>query len=151
MKKAMNIVLGRRISSSLDVPSSSLRRHSIFESPRSMEEYVAPLRSDTLHLGGMRSTRSLSMWDKPQWHTKEPPVRPRHLTCSPPPYTPRHFKLVFTLKTKDQPLEKEWRKEEEIMFSIRFDFFLFVSFIYSYLQICVCEHFLLYLLSACVW
>jgi hypothetical protein len=61
MKKAMNIILGRRISSLLEVPSSSLRRHSIFESLRSMKEDVALLRSDMLHLGGMKSTRSLSM------------------------------------------------------------------------------------------
>jgi hypothetical protein len=41
---------------------TSSRRHSVSESPRSMEEDMALLRrNDTLLLGGMRATRSSSM------------------------------------------------------------------------------------------
>jgi hypothetical protein len=56
--------------------------------------------------------------------TEEPHIQPRHSTrlSVPPPYTPRHSKLVFIIKTKDQPLKEEWMKEEEIMLPIRFDF-----------------------------
>jgi hypothetical protein len=51
----------------------------VSESPRTMEEDTTPpRRNDTLLLGGMRATRSLSMrFTEPQGRTKEPPVPPR--------------------------------------------------------------------------
>jgi hypothetical protein len=148
MKKAMNIVLGRRISSPSEAPSCSSWRHSISESPR---HDVASSRNYTLHLGGMMSTRSLFMWGKPQGHMVEPHVRPRRSTRSstPPPYTPRHFKLVFIIKAKDQPLKEAWRKEEEIMLLIRFDLSFSLSLFFSYVQICVCKHFPFYFQHVC--
>jgi hypothetical protein len=97
MRKAMNITLRKRTRWSLSkAPSNSSRKHSISKSLRSMEEDAALSRSDALLLGGMRRTRGLSIWDKPQGHMEEPPVRPRRSTRSsdPPPYTPRHSKIV---------------------------------------------------------
>jgi hypothetical protein len=117
-----------------------------------MEEDMAPSRNDTLDLGGMRSTRSLSMWDKPQGHMEEPPFRPQCSTRSyaMPPYTLRHFKLVFIIKTKDQPLKEEWSKEEEVMLQVRFDFSFSLSLFFSYVQICECaSSFFIYFQHVC--
>jgi hypothetical protein len=53
-----------------------LFKEALGESPRIMEEDVAPPRSDTLPLGGM-STRSSSMrYTEPRGHTEEPSVPP---------------------------------------------------------------------------
>jgi hypothetical protein len=67
---------------------------------------VAPPRSNTLPLGGMRSTRSSSVrHTEPRGHTKEPLVPPRRSTSSssPPPYTPRRPN-GFIIKTEEDSL-----------------------------------------------
>jgi hypothetical protein len=74
-----------------------------------MEEDVAPLRSNTLPLGGMRSTRSSSVrHTEPRGHTKEPLVPPQRSTrsSSPPPYTLRHSN-GFIIKTEEEEEEEE--------------------------------------------
>jgi hypothetical protein len=70
-------------------------------------------------------------------------------SSAPPPYTPRNSKLVFIIKMMDQPLEEEWRKEQEVMLQIWFDFFFSFSLFFSYVQICVCELFLFYFQHVC--
>jgi hypothetical protein len=52
---ATNFFPKKTRSSKAPSPSSS-RRHSVFEFHQIIEEDVAPLRSDTLPLSGMRST-----------------------------------------------------------------------------------------------
>jgi hypothetical protein len=80
--------------SSSSKPSTSSRRHSVYEFTRSMEEdTVPPRRNHTLLLGGMRATRNSFMrFTKPRGQMEEPPVRPRHSRRSyaPPPYAPRY-------------------------------------------------------------
>jgi hypothetical protein len=102
---------------------------------------------------GIRSTQSLSMWDKPQWLMDKPPVRSPHSTRSsaPPPYIPWHSKLVFIIKTEDQPLEEEWRKEEEIMLPIWFDFSLLLPFIFQLCAkfVCVSIFYFIYFQHVC--
>jgi hypothetical protein len=69
-----------------------------------MEEDVAPLRSNTLPLGGMRSARSPSVrHTEPRGHTKESLVPPQRSisSSSPPPYTPRRPN-VFIIKTEEE-------------------------------------------------
>jgi hypothetical protein len=65
-----------------DIFDGVFEEHVVSESPRSMEEDTAPLRrNDTLLLGGMRATRSLSMrFTEPQGRTEEPPVPPHQST-----------------------------------------------------------------------
>jgi hypothetical protein len=81
-------------SSSLKPSTTSSRRHSVSESPQSMEKDMTPPRSNnTLLLYGMRAIQSSFMrFTEPHGCTEEPPIRPRHSTRSsaPPPYAPRY-------------------------------------------------------------
>jgi hypothetical protein len=96
----------------------------VSESPRSMEEDTAPpRRSDTLFLGGMRTTRSTSMrFTEPQGRTEEPPVPPRRSTRSsaPPPYTPRYSTYGFIILSEEEE-EKLYRLEKRLVANVDFD------------------------------
>jgi hypothetical protein len=96
-------------------------RHSVSESPRIMVEDVAPPRSDTLPLGGMRCTRSSSMrYTELRGHTEEPPVPPWCSTRSsaPPPYTPRCSNGCI-MKTEEE--ERRVRPEKRLEPNVDFD------------------------------
>jgi hypothetical protein len=88
-----------------------------------MEEDTTPSRrNNTLLLGGMRATRSLSMrFIEPQGRTEEPLVRPRRSTRSsgPPPYTSRYSKYGFINKTEEE--EKLNRLEKRLVANVDFD------------------------------
>jgi hypothetical protein len=89
-----------------------------------MEEDTAPpRRNDTLLLGGMRATRSTSMWfTEPQGCTKEPPVPPRRSTRSsaPPPYTPRYSTYGFIILSEEEE-KKLSRLEKRLVANVDFD------------------------------
>jgi hypothetical protein len=103
MWKKTTSLFSKKKGSSSSKPSSttSSRRHSVFESHRSMETHMAPLRrNDALLLGGMRAARSTSMrFTEPQGHTEEQPAPPRRLTRStaPRPYTPIYSSYGFII------------------------------------------------------
>jgi hypothetical protein len=83
-----------------------------------MEEDVALPRSNTLPLGGMRSTRSSSMrYTEPRGHTEEPPIPP---SSAPPPYTTR-CSNGFIIKTEEEE-EEERRVRLEKRLVPNFDF-----------------------------
>jgi hypothetical protein len=98
------------------------RRHSVSESPRSMEEDTAPPRSnDTLLLDGMRATRSSSMrFTEPHGCTEEPPVRPHRSTRSstPPPHT-LWYSNGFIIMTEEE--EKKLARLERLVANVDFD------------------------------
>jgi hypothetical protein len=82
-KKTTSLFTKTKGSLSSKAPSTtSSRRHSVSESPQSMEEDTTPLRrNNTLLLGGMRATRSSSMrFIEPQDRTEELPVPPHRST-----------------------------------------------------------------------
>jgi hypothetical protein len=88
-----------------------------------MEEDVAPPRSDTLPLGGTRSTRSPSMWyTEPRGHTNKPLIPPRRSTSSssPPPYTLR-CPNGFFIKTEEEEEERRVRLEKRLVPNFDFD------------------------------
>jgi hypothetical protein len=93
-------------SSSKPSLTTSSRRHSVSESPQSMEMDTAPpRRNDALLFGGMRATRSTSMrFTEPQGHMEEPPVPPRRSTCStaPPPYTLIYSSYGFIIFSEEE-------------------------------------------------
>jgi hypothetical protein len=71
------------------------------------EDTVPPRRNDTLLLGGMRATRSLSMrFTKPHGCIEEPPVRPHRSTRSsaPPPHTLWYSNgfIIMTVKEEEK-------------------------------------------------
>jgi hypothetical protein len=88
-----------------------------------MGEDVAPLRSNTLSLGGMRSTKNSSVrHTEPRGHTKEPLIPPRHSThsSSPPPYTPRRPN-GFILKTEEEEEDMLVYLEKRLEPNVDFD------------------------------
>jgi hypothetical protein len=89
-----------------------------------MEEDTAPpRRNNTLLLGGMRATRSMSMrFTEPQGHTEAPPVPPRRLTRSsaPPPYTPRYSTYGFIILSEEEE-KKLSRLEKRPVANVDFD------------------------------
>jgi hypothetical protein len=93
MRKNATSLFTKKKGSLLSKPSSttSSRKHSVSESPQSMERNTtSPRRSNALLIGSMRATRSSSIrFTEPQGRT-EPPVPPRRSTRSsaPPPYAP---------------------------------------------------------------
>jgi hypothetical protein len=99
-------------------------RHSVSESPRSMEEDMTPpRRNHTLLLGGMRATRSSSMrFPEPQGRTEEPPVQPRRPTRSsaPPSYAPRYFEYGFIIMTEEEE-KKLTLLEKRLVANVDFD------------------------------
>ena len=101
MSGLMKFIAGRRRtrSSTSDASASSSRRHSVSESPRSMEEDNPALRSDMLLLGGMRDPRSSSMR-----FTEGMPPPPRRSTRSsaPPPYKPKNSEYGFIILSKEE-------------------------------------------------
>jgi hypothetical protein len=109
-KKATSLFTKKKGSSSSKPSTTSSRRHSISESPQSMEEGIAPQRrNDTLLLGGMRATRSSSMrFTEPHGCTEEPPVRPHCSTRSsaPPPHSP-WYSNGFIITTEEEEEEEE--------------------------------------------
>jgi hypothetical protein len=77
MWKKTTSLFSKNKGSSSSKPSSTMssRRHSVSESPQSMETDTTPppRRNDALLLGGMRATRSTSMrFTEPQEHTEKP-------------------------------------------------------------------------------
>jgi hypothetical protein len=126
MWKKTTSLFTKKKGSSSSKPSSmtSSRRHSVSESPQSMEEDTAPLRRNgTLLLGGMRATRSSSMrFTEPQGRTEEPPVPPCRSTRSsaPPPYAPRYSTYGFIIMT-DEEEEKLTRLEKRLVANVDFD------------------------------
>jgi hypothetical protein len=86
------------------------------------EEMAPPRRNDTLLLGGMRPTRSLSMrFTEPQGRTEEPPVPPRRLTRSsaPPPYTPRYSAYGSIIMSEEE--KKLALLEKRLVANVDFD------------------------------
>jgi hypothetical protein len=123
-KKTTSLFTEKKGSSS-SKPSSTIssRRHSVSESPQSMEDTALPRRNDTLLLGGMRVTRSTSMrFIEPQGHTEEPAVPPRRSTHSfaPPPYTPRYSTYGFIILSEEEE-KKLSRLEKRLVAIVDFD------------------------------
>jgi hypothetical protein len=87
-----------------------------------MEEYKAPpRRNNTLFLGGMRATRSLSMrFTEPQGRMEEPPVPPRRSTRSsaPPPYIPRYSAYGFIILSEE---EEKKLSQKRLVANVDFD------------------------------
>lgn len=81
-------------------------RHSITESPRSMEEDNPPPRSNMLVLGGIRDMRSSSMrFSEPPGHDDgAPPLLPRRSTRSTasPPYAPKISEYGFVILSSEE-------------------------------------------------
>jgi hypothetical protein len=78
---------------------------------------------DTLHLGGMRATRSSSMrFTEPQGHTEEPPIPPRRSTRSsaPPPYTSRYSTYGFIILSEVEE-KKLSHLEKRLLANVDFD------------------------------
>jgi hypothetical protein len=104
---------------------TSSRRHSVSESPCSIEEDTAPpRRSDTLLLGGMRATRSSSIrFIEPHGCTEELPVQPHHSTrsSSSPPYAPRYSEYGFIIMTEEEEEMKLTHLEERLVANVDFD------------------------------
>ncbi len=128
MWKKTTSLFSKKKSSSSSKPSSttSSRRHSVSESPRSMETYTAPpRRNDALLLGGMRATRSTSMrFSEPQGHTEEPPAPPRRSTRStaPPPYTPTQSSYGFIILSEEEEEEDRLSSlEKRLVPNVEFD------------------------------
>jgi hypothetical protein len=125
MWKITTSLFTKKKGSSSSKPSltTSSRRHSVSESPQSMDEDMTPLRrNDTLLLDGMRATRSSSMrFTEPQGRMEEPPVRPRRSTRSsaPPPHALRYSKYEFIIKTEEE--EKLTRLEKRLVANVDFD------------------------------
>jgi hypothetical protein len=89
-----------------------------------MEEDTAPpRRNDTLLLGGMRATISLSMrFSEPQGRTKEPLVSPRRSTRSSalPPYASWYSEYGFIMMTEEEE-KKLARLEKRFVANVDFD------------------------------
>jgi hypothetical protein len=89
-----------------------------------MEEDTAPpRRNNTLLLGGMRATRSLSMrFTEPQGRTEEPLVPPHRSTRSsaPPPYAPRYSEYGFIIMMEEEE-KKLARLEKRLVGNVDID------------------------------
>ena len=101
MSGIMRFITGRRRmrSSTSDASASSSRRHSVSESPRSMEEDNPAPRSDMLLLGGMRDPRSSSMRFN---EGMSPPPRRSTRSSAPPPYKPKNSEYGFIILSKEE-------------------------------------------------